>query len=149
MALRGKSSTKITRLGSLNFARGPYIAVRSRPAYLLHVHCARREDCMLRLVIAASCLVLTALLLVQSVTAGDPATYWRTEVGSVLVLDESSTREVTIRYVQVPEQYAQFGITPGTIMFQGRRRGDQLSGTAIAFMANSCRIPYPMQIVVQ
>jgi hypothetical protein len=77
-------------------------------------------------------------------------TYWKTVVGSILLLEENSNRQVKVTYVRVPPQYvAQYGIEQGATAFEGRRAGSQVSGNAVAFLRRDCRISYPMELTIQ
>ena len=70
------------------------------------------------------------------------ASYWRTEVGSVLELQDNAGA-VTIRYLKVGGLGATLGITPGTIVFRGQRNAQELVGVATAFYSGGSPADLP------
>jgi hypothetical protein len=78
-------------------------------------------------------------------------TYWKTVVGSILMLEENSNnKQIKITYAKVSPKYvAQYGIEQGATMFEGRRAGSQISGNGTAFFRRDCRISYPMLLTIQ
>jgi hypothetical protein len=76
------------------------------------------------------------------------ASYWRSEVGSVLELQDSAGA-VTIRYLEVGGLAAKMGITPGTIIFRGQRNAQEFVGVATAFFDGGCRPTYPMRVAIE
>ena len=105
---------------------------------------------MLRAIVLVGGVLAFGLFFLATRTASaEAATFWRTEVGSVLVVNENSPNNIEISYVEVPPQNTRFGVSPGTVMFEGRRAANEFNGTAIAFMDNGCRISYPMRISIE
>jgi len=91
--------------------------------------------------------VAVAFLAAAPMPIAQEASRWRTEVGSVLTLEDDGKR-VLIRYAEVQGAALRVGITPGTVIFTGERQGQGVVGKALAVFANGCRIDYPMQIAI-
>jgi acyl-[acyl carrier protein]--UDP-N-acetylglucosamine O-acyltransferase len=93
---------------------------------------------------SASFIALLAIAFTETVAA---ETYWRTSGGSVAVLTEAGD-QVEIRFVEVSSAGRQLGVSPGTVTFQGQRRGNELIGTGVAFPSSGCRLLQPWQIQI-
>lgn len=85
------------------------------------------------------CLMLTALWATEGLAQGGP-TLWEHN-GSYVVLSSSGAQR-QFRYQAPVAELRQYGVQPGTLLFDGRRDGNQYSGTAYVFSKVCGGLPY-------
>ena len=84
-----------------------------------------------------------ALAIIYAAPAGAGESIW-THNGST-VRWVSSGQNRWIYYVEPRPGLAAIGVQPGTLLFEGRRIGKNLVGTAFVFNANCMPAPYPVE----
>jgi len=91
-------------------------------------------------------LLLAALLALHVLPAAAGESIW-IHNGSIMSW-ESQGQDRWVRYLEPRPGLAAIGVQPGTLLFQGKKVGNRMFGTAFVFHTNCPPAPYPVEGVV-